>query len=322
MSVLAAYLLAVVPTLLAPAGGDGQVPLEVDRWGRVIVRAHIGPAGPFRFLLDTGSTLSAVTAEVASRLELPGAGRVAIQSLGRRGSARLVHAPPLRIGHRLVALRWMLVLERGRLDPSVRLDGVLGQDLLGQLDYLVAPSRGVLWIDPPAPVLRSLDGVHLPLRGAFGPLVVVDRGGAQWGIDSGASHPVIFREGIAAPTGERLDVMTTAGPHPVDRLGPASIDVGGQSFSWGDAVLQRRSDRTEHGLLPLAMFDAIYVDNGEGFAVLLPRARKAPRPDIAARLGALEDDAGATRRPGRIADVAVGHPVLGELRDLSGPRRD
>ena len=324
MLTLAVCLLTVTAAVLAPPAAGVRVPLELDRWGRGFVRVYIGSAGPYRFLLDTGSTMSAVSGEVASRLELMDAGRIATRSLGRSGSARLVHVPPVQLGARRFMLRWMIVLEKDRLDSSGGLDGVVGQDLLGQLDYLIEPASKTLWIDPPATILRGLTGVRVPLHGVSRPLAVIaNTSRAEWGIDTGASHPVIFRDGIARSVGSSVDAITPAGRHRVDRLAPASIDVGGQWFSWDDAVFQRRPDRAEHGLLPLSMFDAIYVSNRDRYALLTPRrSRKVPRPDVAASFGPLEDDAGAARRPGRIADVAIGHSKLGELPHLAGPRRD
>ena len=305
----------------APAAG-ARIPLELDRWGRAFVRLHIGTAGPYRFLLDTGSTLSAVSADVASHLELADAGRIATRSLGRMGSARLVHVPSLRLGPRTHTLRSVIVLDQDGLAPFGQLDGVVGQDLLRQLNYLIVPPSKAIWVDPPASVVNDLAGARVLLRRASGPQVVTGSASrVEWGIDTGASHPVMFRDGMATSLGESVDVVSPAGRHRVDRLGPASIDVGGQRFSWDEAVLHRRGDRTEHGLLPLVMFGAVYVNNRVGYVVLAPRSGKARRPDVAASLRALEDDAGAVGRPGRIADVAAGGAEVGELLHNAGACR-
>ena len=322
MSVLAACLLAL-PILALSGGGGMRVPLEADRWGRVFVQVHVGSAGPYRFLIDTGSTLSAVSRVVASRLRLTDAGPMVTQSLGRRGLARLVEVTHLRIARLTIPLQRMIVVD-AQLDQSGALDGVIGQDVLGRLDYLIAPGAGTMWIDPGARLVRLLDGARLPLRGAFAPLAVVDPWRhAEWGIDSGASHAVIFRAGIAARTGVHVEAATSAGPQHVERLRSASIELGGLPFSWVDAVLQPRSDRPEIGLLPLAMFDAIYVSNRYRHAVLVPRRSGKPRgPDVAACLGALEDDVAAVGRPGWVANEATRGPELCELPHLPGAGRD
>lgn len=318
-----AVCLLTVSVVLPPVGG-AKVPVELDRWGRPVVRVHLGSAGPYRFLLDTGSALSTVSAEVASRLALGDAGRIATRSLGRPGSARLVTVPPVRIGRSLFTVRWMVVSDQGRRDTSSQLDGVLGQDVLGRLDYLLAPREGAMWIDPPPRMVGALDGARVPLLGSSAPLAVSDgRHGTEWGIDTGASHPVIFRSGLGARTGVHVEMTTGAGHHGAERLRPGSIDVGGRSFSWGDAVLHRQPGRRQAGLLPLSMFDAVYVSNRHRVVVLAPRqSGKSGRPDVAARFGALEDDGAAVGRPGGVADVAAGGAQVGQLLHLSGVRRD
>ncbi len=323
MLAMAVCLLAVSPVMLAPVAG-AKVPVELDLWGRPVVRVHLGSAGPYRFLLDTGSALSAVSDEVASRLGLGDAGRVATRSLGRSGSARLVRVPPVSLGRRLFIMRWMIVRDQSSVDASSQLDGVLGQDVLGRLDYLLAPREGAMWIDPPPRMVGALDGALVPLRESFAPLAVTDRRhSTEWGIDTGASHPVIFRSGLAARTGVHVEMTTSAGRQGAERLRPGSIDVGDRSFSWEDAVLHRQPDRRQAGLLPLSMFDAVYVSNRSRVVLLAPRRSGKPgRPDVAARLSALEDDGAAVGRPGGVADVAGGSAQVGQLLHLPGVRRD
>lgn len=321
MPLLAVCLLAI-PALLSPASDGLRVPIETDRWGRAFVRLHLGPAGPYRFLIDTGSTLSAVSSEVVERLQLRDAGPIAIRSLGRPASGRMAHLAAVRIGRRTVPLQRIAIMDK-RLDPSGSFDGLLGQDVLGRLDYLLAPVAGVMWIDPPPLVIARLGGAVVPLRAIFAPLSVTDHGATEWGIDTGASHPVIFRSGLGARTGMHIEITTSAGRHFAERLGPGAVDVGGLSFSWQDAVLYRQAARRQAGLLSLSMFDALYVSNRTRVVGLAPRGSAKPgRPDVAARFGALEDDAPAVGRPGGVADVAARGAQVGQLPHLSGVRRD
>jgi len=322
MPLLAVCLLAI-PLLLSSAPEGLRVPIETDRWGRAFVRLHLGAAGPYRFLIDTGSTVSAVSGEIAERLALRDAGRIAIRALGQPGSGRMVHAAGVRIGRRTVPLQRIAIMDK-RLDPSGRFDGMLGQDVLGRLDYLLAPGAGVMWIDPPPHVVARLEGAVVPLRAIFAPLSVTDHGRAtEWGIDTGASHPVIFRAGLGARTGLYVEITTSTGRHFAERLRPGAVDVGGLLFSWQDAVLYRQFVRPQAGLLPLSMFDALYVSNRTGVVVLAPRGSAKPgRPDVAARFGALEDDASAVGRPGGVPDVAARGAQVGQLPHLSGVRRD
>jgi predicted aspartyl protease len=280
----------VLGTLLAPAHGPGAVrlPLERDPFERVSVRVRVG-AGEYRFLVDTGSTYSSISGRLADRLRLPPAGQVLVAAAGAERVVPLVKPPRLGLGARAVALPWVCVLPPDEDDPLQAYDGVVGQDVLRRFDYVLDRRGGVLWLDPPLSVTRAPGGVRLPLARAAGPLAVTDpASNATWSLDSGASHVVVFREGLARRSGREVDLLSAAGRRRAWGLGPSAIALGAARVTWREAVLADAPGRVERGLLPLALFDSIHVDHRAAVATVVPRGQGRD-PDVATRLGALED---------------------------------
>src|SRR5262245_21985238 len=56
----------IVGLLMLPS-----VPLKVDRFGGIVVEVRVNDRGPFPFLLDTGSSRSIVSDELARKLDAP-----------------------------------------------------------------------------------------------------------------------------------------------------------------------------------------------------------------------------------------------------------
>lgn len=308
---------------LAATAGNTPLPLERDAFGRVTVGLRLGDAGPFRFLLDTGASLSSVAPRVARRLGLPAAGRIRATSAGNDGTLALVHAPAFELGPRRLRVPWLVVLPDDRRHPLAGFDGILGQDVLRQLDYLVDVRRGGLWLAPPAHLLATYPLTRLDRVSRTGPLSSVASNGERWVIDSGASHVVLFggtREGEATTVGPAL-LVTTLGSRSVRWTGGGALDLGRACVRWTSAVVAEARPRAERGLLPIWLFDAIYVDR-TGAAQVVAAAAQGRDPDVATCLGALEDDGGVAGRPRRVADVSADVAERGQLRDRAGRDRN
>ena len=294
----------VVASLAASGGSVRPLPLERDVYGRASVEVSLGDAGPYRFLVDTGASLSSIAPRVAARLRLPPAGWVRATSLGHEALLGLVRPPAIHVGARRLTVPWMVLLPASPSHPLARFDGILGQDVLRQFDYLIDVVSARLWVDPPARVLARLDLERLELMSMSGPLSVADATGARWTIDSGASHVVLFTRTRVRNGSARLD--SALGSQTGTVTGGASVRLGRVEVAWTAAVAMDVAGRAERGLLPLSLFDAIYVSNRHRSAHVVPRgAGKCGDPDVAADGRSLEGDRGVVGRPCRIAHVAV-----------------
>ena len=338
--VSAGWWLILAGGLAATAGSDGPLPLERDAFARVTVSVRLGHAGPFRFLLDTGASLSSVAPRVARHLDLPAAGRVRAISAGGDGTLALVRAPDIGLGWRRLRVPWLVVLPERSDHPLEGFDGILGQDVLRQLDYLIDIRRGELWLAPARRLLAAFPFTRLQGASRAGPLSFAASNGERWVIDSGASHVVLFagERGAESPRPRPRCVeaglpprvpagvapallVTTLGSRRVNWTGAGALDLGRACVGWTSAVVAEASARVERGLLPLSLFDAIYVDRS-GAALVVTAGRQRRDPDVAPRLGALEDDRRVARRPCGIADVSADRGEARQLFDLAGPRRD
>lgn len=110
-------LLAAVGVTTAPAAGQTPMPaataaptetavsaeplfvqpILLDRTDRMTLPVHIGDAGPFGFVVDTGAERSVISHELARRLNLESAGRARIVGLAEAVIADMYHARGIRL---------------------------------------------------------------------------------------------------------------------------------------------------------------------------------------------------------------------------------
>ena len=304
---------AVVPR----ADRAEPLPLDRDDHGRVSLAVRLGTGGPYRFLVDTGATLSSIAPRLVDRLGLPPAGEVRATSVGQLGALRLVRPPAVVLGSRRVAVPWMVVLPDEPGHPLAPFDGIIGQDVLRRLDsYLIDPASSTFWIHPSARLVRRFNLSSLSSMSRSGPLSVGGESGSRWTIDTGASHVVLFTDHAAS--GEEVSLVSALGTRLARWAGPARAALGTLTVEWTKAVTTPVDGRRERGLLPLSLFDVIYVDNLRGTAGAGARgSTERSDPDVAAHLGALEHDAGIAWGPRGISNVAAGARKRSQLPDLA-----
>ncbi len=117
-----------------PASAAASAPIVLTAGpGGLVAEALvcIGHAGPYRFVIDTGASRSAIDTGLAASLHLARKGRVALGGAGCTTTGRLVAVPALRVGPIAVAAQRMV---RTPLSgwAGRRVDGVLGSDVWGR----------------------------------------------------------------------------------------------------------------------------------------------------------------------------------------------
>jgi predicted aspartyl protease len=103
------------------------VPSTLDRAGRVVAAVHIGPHGPFRFIVDTGANRSAISAETAQRLGAQSADETLVHGITGSAVMPQVKVQEFRVGELRFPEQRLAIL------PSAvfgGLDGILGIDAL------------------------------------------------------------------------------------------------------------------------------------------------------------------------------------------------
>jgi len=135
MSGLAAALALVIadPLILggqaqatSPGLGPELISLNTDTAERMTVPVSVDEAGPFRFLIDTGSERTVVSEEVAGRLALAPGPQARIVGLAGVGQAETAQVNVLRFGKQVLSGLLVPLLE-GR---HIGADGIIGIDAL------------------------------------------------------------------------------------------------------------------------------------------------------------------------------------------------
>ncbi|MEO5822976.1 MAG: aspartyl protease family protein [Vicinamibacteraceae bacterium] len=140
---MAIVLVSAVVLPARTASGDvapapSRTPFTSTRPGEVVVPVTIGGHGPFRFLLDTGSTHSAVTARVAVVVGAAPVARTVMRATAGPVTCLVVALPPLSVGAAAAAGITATVLPAGAEGVlGTVLDGVLGQDFLARFDFTI-----------------------------------------------------------------------------------------------------------------------------------------------------------------------------------------
>ena len=235
------------------------VPLRIDARGAVLVPVHVNGAGPFIFVLDTGSSRSIVSSALARELEAPAVARS--QVIGSAGSevAIVVRLASVAVGSARMADVLAPVVDESRLSELGRgIRGVLGQDFLAGFNYTLDYRRARLtWDDAVDCGARAAIGTRvvegrliMPLHDERGELVrLVADSGAEiavlFNVPGAAREPQLRLAGLTG--GERLVEMTT-----ISWLRAGSIALRGTR-----AAIVPRDDPSADGLLPLRLFSRV-----------------------------------------------------------------
>jgi predicted aspartyl protease len=237
---------------------------ELMEDGSIVVPVTIDGDGPFQFMLDTGSTRTAVAEKLAMKLGLA----TASSSLMITPAGRAVRAVASVDGFALAGMPAVkldaLILPHADFGARTRLDGLVGQDLLAPLVYTIDYTRKVIaWDQSP-----TLSGrTRLPLQSTGGRLLVslpqssTTAAPLRFIPDSGTDGIVLFARTAQPPvpvTPLDIGVLRTVSGHKLVRR------VRVDDFWVGDVLLRNQTalmvpaDASDEllgdGLLPLHLF--------------------------------------------------------------------
>ena len=267
-------LVLVLAGLVSPAEAD-VTPFELGEQGGVILPVSLNGRGPFKFLLDTGSTHSAVSAALAAAIGAPPVARTVIGSAVGSRDVIVVRIDLLEggalVAHDLLAS----VVALDRVADADGVQGVIGQDALAALRYTIDfRRRQLLWWPEEGAVAR---GMSFPLEGSHGRFVISlpqRRAVLRLVPDSGAATVLLFDPPGHLPVTllSQQATLTTMSARRTVRLarirqlliGPAvlqdvaAVVVGPNTFEPDEA----------DGLLPLHLFDRVTFDGPNKVLIL------------------------------------------------------
>jgi hypothetical protein len=263
---------------LSPVGANDQIAITVRSSGAVLVPIAINGQGPFTFLLDTGSSHTIVTDELADRLRLPLRAKVPVSTAGGVQMQLVVGLEHTTIGNASVAGLLPSVVTVAQLrDIESGVDGVIGQDFLSAFNYTVDYRRSRLWwaVEP------DEKGVRLPLIRAGERFLVQLAGNGRGNSvlmvpDSGSEAFVIFeRSGQTAVAVDQLNDSVGISVLSSQRVGRGArlreFHVGAVTLRNQPAVVVQRSGSREmegDGLMPLHRFSCVCFNNRDGYLIV------------------------------------------------------
>jgi hypothetical protein len=296
---LSKCLLALVCFCLSDLpSGLGQGPFQVKfRFVKdmIIVPVTINGAGPFDFLVDTGSTDTIIDRRLAEELHLPSTGAMVLETAEGKAATPVVQSGSLSMGGATVrGLNLGVINDYANLLPKVR--GSLGEDFLRSFDLLIDNRQHLILFGFGAgPLADSLTGEHLPLsvNGSYeheltrNRLVVVGRifelgdKNLTLQLDSGTPSIVLFTTlststSVSGASSSYSLGSVFGGGSSVDPQRARFLRLGEKLFI--DLTVFVRTGKAQpmdvDGLLPTTLFRSIYISHSCKFVVLDPSAKK------------------------------------------------
>lgn len=181
-----------------PSGMDGAVRFDLYRDYLIVVRGSAGPLKDLNFLLDTGASPAVLDPRIARKLHLKEQ-PASIAVLDGTVAAGMATVPSLEFGPVRRNNLSVLIEDLSFLQKAlpVRIDAVVGLDVLGQSPFLIDYTSREIRFGPPPPL-----PVSLPLR-LKGGLAIVDAEvnhiQAHLLVDTGASSIIIFKTRMPKP---------------------------------------------------------------------------------------------------------------------------
>ena len=289
-------LIASLALLLTPYALAGRVvranPAERFRLLEgyvIIVRVTVNGAGPFDFLLDTGTNTTLIDEELAAQLALRPDGRVFLDTVAGTQVVPYARLATLSLAGRTVAgleALWADLRSVRSIDAKIR--GVVGWNFLSESNFLLDyAARRIAFTDEPASA--PPDGIRFPIEEDDGKPLVRARFATAGGpsavrlaVDSAVPRLALFGRAArmldVGSLGSRwLQVSTVTGRGGARESLLKSLQVGNETFDQLPVLLMMGGaaggvDRAEDGLLPTRLFRSIYFDR-ERFVIFNPRVQ-------------------------------------------------
>jgi hypothetical protein len=253
----------------------------------------VNGAGPFEFLLDTGTTETVVDSALADQLKLPITKGLVAATLREDSILLTTHADKLEVADAVVRDLDLLVVPIGGIlsqYPGAR--GILGENFLRNFDLLLDNRHQLLQLQQgPGLMGETLIGQHVPfhthgshLGGAIENRLILAVNVPQlqaqtlsFQLDSGASALVLFSGAYRGPPrqpGVAVSVATLTAGAPAYKHQLTALSVG--NISLGNVLVVSSPQTTTmdvDGLLPTILFHRIYISHSGGFAIFNPVTR-------------------------------------------------
>jgi hypothetical protein len=263
----------------------------------IVIPVRTNQAGPFDFVVDTGSQVTVIDPLLAAELNLKPQGRVGLISVGSFAQASVAVLDTLEAGSKLVEKSPAIVQDLRQIqaaDPRIR--GILGESFLAHFDLLVDYPHRLLCLDEASAMRGSVRGERIP----FVPLqhpedelpfmerLVISVHLSSTGkrpillqLDSGSDGSILYAVGNETKLG-LLKQATLQGrgvgnaQRPFAVLPPQDMRIGTRTLSriyfvTPVSVEQNVPTIEADGVLPTVLFQRVFISGGDHYVVFDPK---------------------------------------------------
>ena len=273
----AALLMAV--SAEASSGGT-PTPFDLLDDGSLVVPVTIGGTGPYRFVIDTGSSRTVITARLWQSLRRPVVAQTVMVTPAGRHLAYVVKLDDLTVGPLPAMNIEAAVVTADRYAGGQPIDGLIGQDVLASAIYTIDyRQRVIVWHGPD----DQLPGKRLALdvRDRRVLVVLPQRDGDRKPLflipDSGSDALVLFdhaRDKLRM-TLQDVDILTSlSGVRLARRAQVDKVIVGDACLQQSPAVIVDSGESAGamgDGLLPLHVFSRVTFNVRERYLIVETR---------------------------------------------------
>jgi Aspartyl protease len=274
-------------------GNVASVPYHLVNRHQMIVEVSVNDAGPYSFLLDTGTQMTMIDPGVATSLHLAEYGDAKVWSVGMSAAASFSELESVETGQHKVTNLKVLVYDLGNLQATgLKIQGVLGEDFLDRFDMLIDNAHQQLCLDDTGAMRTEVKGQHIPLltpapaadRTLPNSLIVSVRLSdgmrpLRLKLDSGANVSFLYKPSEYMALGAFRGVSLHRGANGSGRnytaLPPQNVKIGGVELSKVPFVSLTGTQKDSHtsdfdGLLSIGLFRRVFINHADHFAVLDP----------------------------------------------------
>jgi predicted aspartyl protease len=214
-----------------------KVRFDLYRDYLIVVRGSVGPLKGLNFLLDTGAIPTVLDPRIARKLHLEER-PTSIAVLGGRVQGGQAIVPSLEFGPIRKDNFYVLVEDLSFLEKAlpVRIDGMIGLDVLGQSSFMIDYPSRTIHFGPPPPL-----SISIPLRVKEGVATVdaeINHMPVRLLVDTGASSFIIFEKRMPQPV---LDMKISAVQRSTNMIGDFERNqVWLRSLRFGEAELWKQ----------------------------------------------------------------------------------
>lgn len=217
-----------------------EVPFDLYNDNLIIVKATVGPIKNANFILDTGTTPSAISKKVADRLGLIGTAAI-LETLNGTVHTESVVLPHIEIGSLHADSTKVLIPDLTFLERSlgISVGGIVGMDILSTTSFTIDYRKKIIILGPPAKCSNvvsfetrmPLITVKATLQGEEVRLIV----------DSGTGGLLIYRNGLRGeyeqiPLNPAASLSTIAGKTGLRNL-RATVSLGKNDLGVRDLTI-------------------------------------------------------------------------------------